>query len=251
MRLDHQPREKLFVEYAGMTIPITDPQTGEVHPAAVYVAVLGTSNYTYCEITQTQGLADWLSSHRRTLEFLGGTPQIIVPDNTKTGVKSPCYYEPELNPSYAEFAAHYGVAVIPARVRKPRDKAKVETGAQIVERQILAPLRNRTFFNLQEANVAIWESLGELNSRPFQKLSASRKSLFEEVDKPNLGPLPLEPYVVHSGRKPGSIWSRWWSGRSCLGPTPSCIRMCAGRATTAANGRFSCSITPPCNTCGP
>lgn len=201
MRLDHKPGEKLFVDYAGMTLPITDPQTGEAHPAAVFVAVLGASSYTYCEVTQTQGLADWLGSHRRALEFLGGVPQIIVPDNTKTGVKSPCYYEPELNPSYAEFAAHYGVAVIPARVRKPRDKAKVETGVQIVERQILAPLRNRTFFSLQEANQAVWELLEELNARAFQKLLGSRKSLFEEVDKPNLGPLPLEPYVLAEWKK--------------------------------------------------
>jgi transposase len=178
MRLDHEPGKKLFVGYAGQTIGITNPQTGEVWQAQVFVATLGASNYTYCEAIRSQGMADWLESHRRAFEYLGGVPQILVPDNPslrsgqalKTGIKKACYYEPEVNPSYAELARHYGCAVIPARVRKPRDKAKVETGVQVVERQILAPLRKRTFFSLAETNQAIWARFEDLNGRPFQKL---------------------------------------------------------------------------------
>ena len=151
MRQIHKAGEKLFVDYAGLTVPITDASSGEVHQAQVFVATLGSSNLTYCEITNSQNLADWLGAHRRALEFIGGCPRVIVPDNLKSGVKNPCTYEPDLNRSYAEFAEHYGVAVIPARVRKPKDKAKVEVHVQIVERDILAPLRNRTFFSLLEA----------------------------------------------------------------------------------------------------
>lgn len=201
MHQEHKAGEKLFVDYAGQTISITDSDTGEKSQAQIFVATLGASNYTYCEATWTQGLVDWLGSHRRALEFFGGCPQIIVPDNLKSGVKSPCYYEPELNTAYAEFAQHYAVAVIPTRVRKPRDKAKVETGVQIVERQILAPLRDRTFFGLVEANQTIWALLKELNHKPFQKLIGSRKSVFEALDKPALSPLPLQPYVLAEWKK--------------------------------------------------
>jgi transposase len=201
LRQEHKAGEKLFVDYAGQTISLTNPETGEKVVAQIFVATLGASNYTYCEATSSQGLVDWLGSHRRTLEFLGGCPQIIVPDNLKSGVKSPSYYEPELNTAYAEFAQHYGIAVIPARVRKPRDKAKVETGVQIVERQILAPLRNRTFFSLAEANQAIHTLLEELNHKPFQKLLGSRRSVFEALDRPALSPLPAEPYVLAEWKK--------------------------------------------------
>lgn len=201
MRQDHKAGEKLFVDYAGMTLTITDKTTGELREAQVFVSVLGASNYTYAEVTESQGLADWLGSHRRAFEFYGGVPSIVVPDNLKSGVKSPCYYEPELNPAYAELAQHYGVAVIPARVRKPRDKAKVETGVQIVERNILAPLRNRTFFSLPEANEAIRKLLTELNDKPFQQLPGSRKSVFEELEKPVLQPLPVQPYVLANWKK--------------------------------------------------
>lgn len=201
MRQDHKAGEKLFVDYAGMTLPITDPHSGEVRDAQIFVATLGASNYSYSEATWSQGLGDWLDSHRRALEFFGGSPQVIVPDNLKSGVKSACFYEPELNRAYAEFAEHYGVAVLPTRVRKPRDKAKVETGVQLVERWILAPLRERTFFALWEANKAIWERLEELNCKPFQKLPGSRRSAFEELDKPLLRPLPTEPYVLAAWKK--------------------------------------------------
>lgn len=201
MRQFHKAGEKLFVDWAGDTLELTDPHTSEKRAGQVFVAVLGASNYTYCEVTETQGLVDWLGAHRRALEFISGVPKLIVPDNTKTAVRNPCYYEPDLNRTYLEFAQHYGVAVLPTRVRKPRDKAKVETGVQIVQRQILAPLRNCTFFSLVEANQAVWDLLGVLNSKPFQKLPGSRSSAFEELDKPLLKPLPAQPFVLSQWKK--------------------------------------------------
>ncbi len=201
MRQTHHAGEKLFVDYAGMTIDITNPGSGEIKEAQVFVAVWGASNYTYAEASLSQTLEDWLGSHRRALAFFGGAPQIIVPDNLKSGVKSPCYYEPELNPAYAEFAKHYGIAVIPTRVRKPKDKAKAEVGVQIVERQLLAPLRDRTFFSLKEANEALRQLLDKLNNKPFQKMTGSRKELFEAVDKPALQALPGSAFVIANWKK--------------------------------------------------
>lgn len=201
MRQEHKAGEKLYVDYAGMTLPITDPTTGEITDGQVFVAVLGASNYSYAEVTSSQNLENWLASHRHALEFFGGVPELVVPDNLKVGVKSPCRYEPEVNPSYAELAAHYGFAVLPARVRKPRDKAKVETGVQIVERRILAALRNHTFFSVREANEAMRVELSKLNAQPFQKLSGSRRSLFAEIDQPALKPLPKEPFMLATWTK--------------------------------------------------
>lgn len=201
MRQHYKAGEKLFVDYAGLTLALTDPSTGEVKDAQVFVAVLGASNYTYAEATWTQQLEDWLGSHKRALEFFGGVPEIIVPDNLTSGVKSPSYYEPDINRAYTEFAEHYGVAVIPTRVRKPKDKAKVEVGVQVVERQILAPLRHRTFFSLKDANDALRTLLLQLNDKPFQKQTGSRKSLFDEVEKAVLRPLPLEAYVLANWKK--------------------------------------------------
>ena len=201
MRQHHKAGEKLFVDYAGMTIGITDRGTGEIKQAQIFVATLGASNYTYTEATWSQEVKNWLGSHRRALEFFGGVPEVIVPDNLKSGVKSANYYEPELNVSYADFAEHYGVAIIPTRVRKPKDKAKVEVGVQTVEQSILAPLRNRTFFSLGEANIAIKELLEKLNNKPFQKLAGTRKSVFEEIEKDVLYPLPAEPYVLATWKK--------------------------------------------------
>lgn len=201
MRQEHKAGEKLFVDYTGMTLPITDPGTGELSEAQVFVAVLGASNYSYAEVTLSQNLENWLASHRRALEFFGGVPELVVPDNLKVGVKSPCYYEPDINPSYAELASHYGFAVLPARVRKPRDKAKVENGVLVVERRILAVLRNHTFFTLGEANEAVSAELSKLNEQPFQKLPGSRKSLFLELDKPALRPLPQERFTLATWKK--------------------------------------------------
>ena len=201
MRQEHRPGEKLFVDWAGATIPVYDPQTGEAHPASLFVAVLGASNYTYAEASENQQIVAWIGAHVRTFEFLGGCPELVVPDNTKTGVAKPCRYEPDLNPTYQEMAAHYGVGVLPTRPRKPRDKAKVEVGVQIAERWIIAALRHRKFFSLAELNLAIRELLEKLNQRPFKKREGSRRSLFLEVEQPALRPLPAERFDL-------SVWSQ-------------------------------------------
>ena len=194
MRQVHTAGEKLFVDYAGQTLPIIDRTTGEVHEAQIFVAVLGASNYTFAEATWTQGLPDWTGSHVRAFSFIGGVTEIVVPDNLKSGVSRPCRYEPDLNPTYAELAAHYGCAVVPARVRKPKDKAKAEGGVLVVERFILARLRNRTFFSLAEANAAIRHLIDDLNQRPFKKLPGCRKELFDTLERPALKSLLLLPY---------------------------------------------------------
>ncbi len=194
MRQSHKAGERMFVDYAGMTVPVTERRSGLVWEAQIFVAALGASNYTYAEATRDQKLPDWIASHIRAFEFFEGVPQITVPDNPKVGVLSPCRYEPDLNPTYHDMSVHYGTAIIPARVRKPQDKAKVETAVQIVERWILAPLRGRTFFSLPEVNQAIWELLAQMNKRPFQKLSGSRLSWFKTIDSPALLPLPQTRY---------------------------------------------------------
>jgi len=194
MRQDHRAGEKLFVDYAGPTVAIVNPHTGEVRDAQIFVAVLGASNYTYAEATWTQSLPDWIGSHIRAFEFFGGSAELLIPDNLKSAVIKPHLYEPDLNPTYQELASHYGSAVIPARVRRPKDKAKAEAGVLLVERWILACLRKRTFFSLDELNEAIAELLVRLNNKPFQKLPGSRRSMFEKLDRPALRPLPPTRY---------------------------------------------------------
>jgi len=201
LRQDHRVGEKMFVDHAGPTVPIVDRETGQVHEAAIFVAVLGASNYTYAEATWNRNLASWIGSHIRTLEFFQGVPAVTVPDNWKTAVKDPCYYEPDLNPTYRDFAQHYGTVIIPARVRKPRDKAKVEAGVLIVERWILAALRKYTFHTLAELNLAIRELLVKLNQRKFRKLDTTREKLFEELERPALKPLPPEPFTFAEWKK--------------------------------------------------
>ena len=201
MRQSHRAGEKLFVDYAGQTVEVVDPRTGEVRQAQIFVAVLGASNYTFAEATWSQQLSDWLGSHVRAFDFLGGVPAVIVPDNLKSGVHKAHRYEPDLNPSYAEMARHYGTSVLPARVRKPKDKAKAEAGVLLVERWILAALRNRTFFSLRELNHAIGQLLERLNQRPFKKLPGSRREHFETIDKPALQPLPASRYTFAEWKK--------------------------------------------------
>lgn len=201
MRQVHKAGEKLFVDYAGHTLPIVDKQTGEIREAQIFVGVLGASSYTFAEATLSQGLSDWLGSHVRAFEFFGGVPELVIPDNLKSAVSKPCRYEPDLNPSYQDLAEHYGTAVIPARVRKPKDKAKAEVGVQVVERWILARLRKQTFFSLTDANTAIRKLLDELNGRPFKKLPGCRTDAFESLDRPALKPLPSEPYVFAVWKK--------------------------------------------------
>jgi transposase len=194
MRLNHKAGEKLFVDYAGQTISVIDPKTGEIQEAEIFVAVLGASSYTYAEAQWHQDLPNWIGGHVRAYEFLGGVTEIVVPDNLKAGVSHPSRYDPEINQTYQEMAEHYGVAVIPARVARPRDKSKAEVGVQNVERWILARLRNQRFFSLFELNKAIRELLKDLNNRKMEHLGKSRKELFDLVDKPALKPLPATPY---------------------------------------------------------
>ncbi len=201
MRQTHRAGEKLFIDYAGQTVPVIDLTTGEVVEAQIFVAVLGASNYTYAEATWTQALPDWIGSHVRAFSYFGSLPAIVVPDNLKSGVHLAHRYEPELNPTYAEMGQHYGVAIIPTRSAKPRDKAKVENGVLVVERWILARLRNRQFFSLIELNAAIAELLEALNNRPFKKLPGSRRSMFESLDRPAMQPLPATPYEYAEWKK--------------------------------------------------
>jgi transposase len=194
LRQNHLAGEKMFVDFAGQTVDIIDRTTGEVVNAQIFIAVLGASNYTYAEAVSAQDGDSWINAHIHALGYFGGVPQVIVPDNLKAGVKNPCRYEPDINPSYQDFAEHYGAAVIPARPGKPRDKAKVEAGVLLAERWILAPLRNHTFFSLSELNQSIRTKLKELNNRSFKKLKTTRKRLYDSIDKPALKPLPVQCY---------------------------------------------------------
>lgn len=194
MRQHHVAGEAMFVDFAGPTVPITDPVTGVVTQAQLFVAVCGASSYTYVEVVRSQGLADWCAAHVRALEFFGGSPRLWIPDNLKSAVTTPHRYEPLLNRTYEELAAHHGAAVYPARAYKPRDKAKAEAGVLLAERWILARLRHHTFFSLAGSNAAVWPLLTALNDHPFQKLAGSRSSLFEEVERPALLPLPAMPW---------------------------------------------------------
>ncbi len=201
MRQDHRAGEKLFVDYAGQTVNIVNPDTGEIRSTQIFVATLGANNYSFSEATFSQSLPDWIGSHVRAFDFFGGVPEILVPDNLKSGVKKACYYDPEINPTYLDMALHYDTAIIPARVRKPKDKAKVEQGVQMVERWILARLRNHTFFSLNDLNREIAGLLEILNNRPFKKLPGCRKSLFDSLDKPALKALPKTPYQFAQWKK--------------------------------------------------
>lgn len=201
MRQDHKAGQKLFCDFAGQTIPIVDPATGEITDAEVFVASHGFSNYTYAEAVASQELANWIGAHVRSFAFFGGTPEILIPDNLKVGITHACRYEPDVNPTYADMASHYGCAVIPARVRKPKDKAKVENAVLQVERWVIAPLRNRTFGSLHDANTAIAERVDWLNNRRMKVLDASRAELFETCDLPALKPLPERPYEFATWKK--------------------------------------------------
>ena len=194
MRQHYKAGDVLFVDYAGQTVPIVDPQTGEAIPAQIFVAAMGASHYYYAEATRTQSLKDWLGSHMRTFNYLGGVPNIVVPDNLKSGVTKACRYDPDVNPAYQQLAAHYDTAIIPARPYKPKDKSRAELGVQIIERWILARLRHHTFFSLHELNQCIQTLLVEVNNKPFKQLKGTRQQWFEDIDKPALRPLPKHHY---------------------------------------------------------
>lgn len=197
MRQEHRAGEKLFVDYAGPTIPIYDPLSGEVMlRAQLFVAALGASSYVYAEATATQDLTDFVTAHVHAFEYMGGATRILVPDNLKSGVKKPNRNEAELTRTYEEMAAHYGAAVIPARPYRPRDKAKVEAAVLLCERWIIAKLRRERFSSLAQLNRRIQGLLDAINAKPFKKLDGSRRTLFETIDRPALTPLPRTAYVL-------------------------------------------------------
>jgi transposase len=195
LRQEHRAGEKMFVDWAGATVPLYDAGTGEVvGRASIFVAALGASSYTFAFAAQQQDLHSWIDCHVRAFEFFTGCPVLVIPDNPRTAVNRACRYEPDLNRTYLEMAQHYGVAVLPARPRKPRDKAVVESAVGVVERWILAALRHRKFFSIAELNEAIAALLERLNQRPFRKREGTRASLFAALDQPALKPLPVERY---------------------------------------------------------
>ncbi len=194
MRQVHRAGEKLFVDYCGPTMTIVNPDTGECRQAQIFVAVLGASNYTFACASWSQKQADWLQAHVKAFEYFGGVPELIVPDNLKSAVRKTHRYDPDINPSYQQLATHYQCAIVPARPYRPKDKSKAEVAVQIVERWIMARLRHQTFFTLASLNQAIRVLLEDLNHRPFKKLPGTRRSQFEQLDKPALRALPAQPY---------------------------------------------------------
>jgi transposase len=199
MRQLHRAGAALEVDWAGMTLPVID--AGVAREAQVFVACLPCSDLIYAEATWTQGQEDWLAAHVRAFAYIGGCPEKLIPDNTKTGVSEANYWDPVLNRSYHALARHYEVAIVPARVRKPRDKATAENAVRLVEMWALAPLRHRQLFSLGEANAALAEKVEDFNNRPFAPpRQGSRRSLFEAIERSKLKPLPAEPFVVGQWR---------------------------------------------------
>jgi len=193
MRQDHKGGEKLFVDY-GEGLPLIDPQTGDLITTELFVAVWGASTYTFAEASLTQQLPDWIGSHVRAFDYFGCAPKIVVPDCLKSAVSRACRYEPDINPTYADMASHYGICVIPARPARPKDKAKVENGVLIAKRWILSVLRHRKFYAVADLNAAIHELLERLNNRALRKLKQSRRELFVLFDQPNALPLAQKVY---------------------------------------------------------
>jgi transposase len=201
MRQVHRAGEKMFTDYAGKKPHWIDPMTGELKPAELFVAVLGASNYTYAEATETQKVADWIGSNTRAVEYFGGVPTLTIPDQLKSAVTKASAYEPEIQRNFEQWATHYGTLVLPARPRRPRDQAKVEVGVQVVERWILARLRHQRFFSLAELNTRIRELLEDVNARVMRRYGKSRRELFETLERAALKPLPAQRFEC-------AAWSR-------------------------------------------
>lgn len=201
MRQIHRAGEKLFADYAGPTVPIIEATSGEGRPASNFVAVLGASSYTFACATPGQTQTDWLTGLSRALAYIGGVTELIVPDNPRALIAEASRYEPQPNRAAVEFAAHYGTVILPARPRRPQDKAKVESGVQVVERWILARLRHRQFFSVAELDAAVTDLLPALNGRAFKKLPGCRREAFEKLDAPYLRPLPATPFILATWRR--------------------------------------------------
>ena len=202
MRQDHKAGEKMFVDFSGKRPCVVDRATGELTPVELFVAVLGASSYTYAEATRTQQLPDWIAAHSRAMEYFGGGVEVWVPDRLKSAVSGKDRYDPTIQRTYRDQAEHYGAVVIPARRYRPKDKAKVEVGVQVVQRWILARLRNEVFFSLEALNERIAELLEDLNARPRKHLGGtSRKDLFERIERPVLKPLPPSRFEHHDWKR--------------------------------------------------
>ena len=193
MRQEHRAGERMFVDYAGHTVAVVNRDTGELREAQIFVAVLGASNYTYAEATWTQTLPDWIASHVRTFQFMGGSTELLIPDNLRSAVSRANRYEPDTNPTYHDLACHYGVAVLPARVKKPRDKGLVESAVGAVQTRILLALRHETFFSLDAMNAAIARELDRLNEAPMAS-GETRRAVFEATERTALQALPANPW---------------------------------------------------------
>ncbi len=205
MRFNHKAGEKMFEDFSGDKAHYINPETGEAVEAELFVSALGASSYTFACAVPDQTIESFIKSNIKALEYYGGCPECIVPDNLKSGVKSACYYDPEINRTFADMAEHYNVAVLPTRVRKPKDKAKVENAVLQAQRRILAVLRNRTFFTLWELNEAILEEAEKLNKRPMRVTGKSRHDLFVEIEKPALRPLPAERFEIYNYKTPTKV----------------------------------------------
>jgi transposase len=201
MHIDHKAGDKMFVDYAGNKFSIVDRKTGELRPVEVFVAILGASQLTYVEASLSQKSEDWIRSNENAFLYFGGVTGAIVPDNLKSGVAHSDKYEPGINFMFEDFAEHYKTVVLPARVRRPQDKALVENAVRLVYQRIYAPLRDRNFFSLQELNEAIWDLLEQHNNAQFQRLKISRRGLFEKIEKASLKPLPKDRYAIKQCRE--------------------------------------------------
>lgn len=201
MRQVHRAGEKLFIDYSGDTVAVIDASSGGIRQAEIFIAVLGASKYTYAEASRSQRLPDWIASHIRAFEFFGAVPALLIPDNLKSAIRKACRYEPQATSTYEDMARHYGTAILPARPYSPKDKAVVESSVLVVQRWILARLRNRQFFSLDELNAAIAELLGQLNRRPFKKLDGNRASAFALIDRPAMKALPSARYELAEWRR--------------------------------------------------
>ena len=201
LRQTYRAGEKTFVDWAGPTIPWINPAEDRMDQAVLFVAVLGASNYTFAQAFPNQQLPYWIEAHVQAFEFFGGVSQVLVPDNVRTGVSKPCYYEPQLHPTYEEMAAHYSTVVLPTRPYAPRDKAKVESAVLYAQRRLLAAVRDQTFFGVGSINQALRPLLIQLNDRPFQKMPGSRQTLFDTLEKDTLQPLPASRYQVAQWKK--------------------------------------------------
>jgi hypothetical protein len=257
MRQTYLAGDKLFVDWAGDTVPIIDAMTGEVHEAHLFIAVLGASSYTYAEARWSETLPDWIGAHVNALDFLGGVPKAAVPDNLKAGITKPSRYEPGVNRTYQDLADHYGFVVLPARVRRPRDKAKVEAAVGIVSRFLLGKLRNRRFFSLVELNDAVRDCVTKINTKVMKHLKQSRNDLFASIDRPALKGFRASATNMPSGsaarsrptimsrsmtittRSRSGCCARPWRRASRTEPSRSSTRASGLRATSARASRTS------------